>query len=239
MCLTMVETVPTIPAGDSGPTREHLLEAAGTVFAEVGFRAATVRAICQQAGANVAAVNYHFGDKEALYAAVLKESCRVALEKFPPDAGLPPDAPAEQRLRAFVQAFLQRIFSGGPSARHGQLMAREMIEPTAALDGIVRDEIHPMSVRLSEIIRALLGASANEETVRRCSMSVVSQILFYHHCRPVVNRLFPELTFNPEEIDRLADHITRFSLAALHHFSSENDDERRGNPNFDSQGDHD
>src|ERR1700749_925116 len=92
-------------------TREHLLEAAGEVFAEVGFRAATVRQICQRAGANIAAVNYHFGDKEELYRALLKDSYRAAIAKYPPDFGLPPRATPEQRLRAFVYSFLLRIFS--------------------------------------------------------------------------------------------------------------------------------
>ena len=48
-------------------TKERLMEVAGQVFAEKGFRDATVREICQRAGANLAAVNYHFGDKERLY----------------------------------------------------------------------------------------------------------------------------------------------------------------------------
>src|SRR5882672_9983302 len=90
-------------------TRQHLLEAAGEVFAEVGFRAATVREICQRAGANIAAVNYHFGDKEQLYAAVLKESFRSAIEKYPANFGLPAKATPEQRLRAFIHSFLCRI----------------------------------------------------------------------------------------------------------------------------------
>ena len=47
-------------------TRERLLEAAGEVFAERGFREATVRGICKRANANNAAVNYHFGEKEEL-----------------------------------------------------------------------------------------------------------------------------------------------------------------------------
>ena len=43
-------------------TRDKLIEAAGHVFAERGYRAATIRDICRRAGANVAAVNYTFGD---------------------------------------------------------------------------------------------------------------------------------------------------------------------------------
>ena len=64
-------------------TRQRLLEAAGQVFAEQGFRAATVRDICQRAGANIAAVNYHFGDKEALYREVITDSARQALARYP------------------------------------------------------------------------------------------------------------------------------------------------------------
>src|SRR5579871_2525553 len=55
-------------------TREKIIEAAGAVFAEVGFNNATVREICSRAGANIAAVNYYFRDKLGLYTEVLKSS---------------------------------------------------------------------------------------------------------------------------------------------------------------------
>jgi AcrR family transcriptional regulator len=212
-------SVPTDSAAAHGATREQLLEAAAEVFARVGFRSATVREICQTAGANIAAVNYHFGDKERLYVAVLKESFQRSIEKYPADFGLPPKATPEQRLHAFVRSFLLRIFSMGPEARHGKLMAREMVEPTGALDGLIEETIRPMSKILFSIMADLLGPKAHPETVRLCGMSVVSQVLFYHHCRPVVTRVFPDITFDAARIEILADHITQFSLAAIRQMS--------------------
>lgn len=212
MSLNLHETG-VVPAPDQ--TREQLIEAAAEVFARAGFRAATVREICQKAGANIAAVNYHFGDKETLYAEVLSHALQRARQKYPPDLGLGPKSTPEERLHAFVHSFLLRIFDDGPHAHHAKLMAREMVEPTTALDRLVREEIGPMSRTLMEIVRSLLGRAASDAQVRRCGMSVVSQVLFYHHCRPVVTRLFPDMKFKPKEIGDLALHITRFSLAAL------------------------
>jgi TetR/AcrR family transcriptional regulator, regulator of cefoperazone and chloramphenicol sensitivity len=195
-------------------TRQQLIEAASEVFAEVGFRAATVREICQRAGANVAAVNYHFGDKAQLYRAALQETFKTSKQKYPPSFGLSDKATGEQRLKAFVHSFLLRIFSQGPESRHGKMMAREMIEPSGALDVIVQEEIMPMKDELMSIIKEL-GPRLSEKKIRLCGISVVSQVLFYHHCRPVVSRVFPNLTFDKKEIEELADHITTFSLAAI------------------------
>ena len=82
--------------GRKARTRERLLEAAGDVFAERGYRLARVVDICARAGANVAAVNSHFGGKAALYAEVWRRAFEEALRVYPPDGGLPPDAPAEE-----------------------------------------------------------------------------------------------------------------------------------------------
>ena len=51
----------------SEETRQKLIESAGQIFAEVGYNAATVRQITDRAGANIASINYHFGDKLQLY----------------------------------------------------------------------------------------------------------------------------------------------------------------------------
>src|SRR3954451_22867648 len=118
-------------------TRQRLLEVAGEVFAEQGFKNATVRDICKRADANVAAVNYHFGDKEGLYNATLQHWIGEAVEQFPMLMGVPESAPPEDRLRGFIRGTLSRMLHAGAAGWHGQLMAREMVEPTAALDGMI------------------------------------------------------------------------------------------------------
>jgi len=54
--------------------RTRILNVAGPIFAEKGFQATTIREICGQANVNVAAVNYHFGDKERLYTEAVKRA---------------------------------------------------------------------------------------------------------------------------------------------------------------------
>jgi AcrR family transcriptional regulator len=196
----------------SPETRDRLLEAAGEAFAEHGFRAATVRDICDRAGANVAAVNYYFGDKEKLYEEVLRFAHRRGAEKFP-TTGTPGASPEEQ-LSQYIHAFLRRILDTGRPTWPGRLMAREMVEPTAALDRIVSESIGPQSKELEQIVRSLLG-KADESAVQYIMLSIVGQCVFYRHCEPVIIRLMPGWTAGPAEIERLADHVTRFSLAAI------------------------
>jgi AcrR family transcriptional regulator len=55
-------------------TRERLIRAATRLFAENGYRGASVRDICNLAGANPGAVSYHFGGKRQLYRSVLRQA---------------------------------------------------------------------------------------------------------------------------------------------------------------------
>src|SRR5262245_12146367 len=146
------------PAGNGDAlsccTRTRLLEAAGEVFAERGFRDATVREICTRAGANIAAVNYYFRGKEGLYAQVVDyaQSCMRQAYPLHIDSG----APAEDRLVQFIRAFLWRVLDDARPAWHTKLMSREMVEPTAALDRVVANTIRPTFLALSQILAELL-----------------------------------------------------------------------------------
>jgi AcrR family transcriptional regulator len=208
-------THPVKGSANQAETRQALLEAAGGVFAEHGYRDTTVRLICQRAGANVAAVNYHFGDKLNLYLEVLRRAHAQSLGKYPPDMGIEATASAEERLRAFVRSFLFRIFDTGPTAWMGKLMAMEMVNPSAAFKTLVEERFRPMAELLHGIVSELLGPGARPEQVRLCGFSIMSQCVFHVHCRSVVEELYPGQRFRLKDVERLADHIIRFSRAGL------------------------
>lgn len=196
-------------------TRERLLAAAGPIFARRGYREATVREICQRAEVNAAAIHYHFGDKLELYSETLTRCMREGLQRYPPTAGLGPGATAEERLFRFVHSFLLRILGDGNPDWQGQLLAREMMEPTEALDRLVEELVRPLFKQLCALVAELLGERAQPAQVILCARSVVSQCVFYHHSRPVLQRLSPAEVLGEEQLLRLARHITDFSLGAL------------------------
>jgi hypothetical protein len=90
-----------------------------------------------------------------------------------------------------------------------------MADPTAALEAIVRESIRPMNVELEGMIRELLGPVAEPLTVRLSVGSVMGQCLLYKHCKPVINKLYPEQKFEPAAIAEIAQHIAEFSLCAI------------------------
>jgi len=199
-------------AARSAETRRRLLEAAVEVFAEEGFRKATLHEIARRADANIASTGYHFGNKEGLYAAVFEYAERQTANSHPPaqnDDGLP-----EERLRRHVTSFLSRLLDPNRPAWFARLLAREMIDPTPALDRLVRNRMRANHQQLSAILRDLLGEDATDEAVRLCALSVIAQCTFYRNSAPIISRLYPDLV-PTEEIEHLADHVTRFSLAAI------------------------
>lgn len=197
---------------DPDPTRERLILAAEEEFAEVGFGRATVQAISTRAGANIAAVNYHFGGKERLYRAVL-ERAREALER---DFPLPPEqGEAVQRLHGFISTMLNRLLSSGPHAWMARVWAQELVNPSPLMDVVVPTMIAPAHLRLRGIISDLTGRDIDDRLVWRLTASVVGQCLFYRIAQPVIVRLGRPVPSSPEDIALLAEHITRFSLAGI------------------------
>ncbi len=199
---------------DTDNTRERIAVAAGEIFAERGFDGTKVRDICQRAGANVAAVNYYFGDKQRLYVEAVCQAHRWRMEQFP----LPPwkeGTSPETKLFDFIKTFIRRVRSGPDGTWHSKLMMREMANPTAACAELVQSSIRPQFEILLQILRELMPSDASPEEFRLTAFSIVGQCLFYHFADPVIRNLLSAEEYRSLDIKALSRHITDFSLASI------------------------
>jgi TetR/AcrR family transcriptional regulator, regulator of cefoperazone and chloramphenicol sensitivity len=207
-------------------TKQRLLESACEVFSEQGFRNSTVRDICKRADANIAAINYHFGDKERLYLAAIGHAHAASLEAFP--AEIATNLTPRERLHLFVDALMHRLLHPGRSSWHAKLMAKEMVDPTPMLDDHVKLMIRPQYQVVESIIRGYLGPKAEPAAMRLAASSLVGQCLFYHLARNVIIRVLPEQKYGPEDINHLVAHIVNFTHLALSQMAKEADGGRAG-----------
>jgi AcrR family transcriptional regulator len=204
------------------PTREKLLEIAGPIFADRGYQATTIREICARAEANVAAINYHFGDKLGLYTEVLQQSVRAAqliAVKNTLDQNMPP----EEILRTLIRARLRSINGKDLPDWHSRLLAHELAQPTPALRQLIDKVTQPICKRLLELIGEMIGFPPNDDNTRLCAISVVGQVFAYVLPGPLLTEIWPGLKMTPEQVERVADHITDFSLSYLQDFRSKHD----------------
>jgi AcrR family transcriptional regulator len=193
-------------------TRDRLLNAAAELFAAHGFSKVTVRDICTQARANVAAVNYHFGGKTGLYQEVLHVAIRTMQGTTEEMRRAGDGRPPEEQLDACIHVFLARVATGDNWIH--RLMLQEMSDPTPSLDLIVEQVLRPRLAYVSSVIAALIGCPLDDPRVIRCLMSVQSQMLALMK-NPVADRLHPTAPLTAQSIEATASHISRFSIAGI------------------------
>lgn len=216
---------------DGIKSSEKLLETASAVFAEKGYRQTTIAEICRRAGCNVASINYHFRSKDDLYAAVWRKAFDESLKVYPLDGGLPADAPAEEKLYSLINSSLHRILDEGRLGRSGQILLREMTERNEKLEPFIRGALEPLHLHTQQVIRTLLGPKASQEDVNLCELSVMHQCIAFSFAK-ARKKLPPFLRkLGADEIDKLAGHITQFSLAGIrsvrNHAENKKDDQIR------------
>ena len=201
-------------SSDLDTKRERIVDAAGELFAERGFDGTTVRDICEAANANVAAVNYYFGDKQRLYVEAVVRAHRWRMERVKLPEWTSETAP-EQKLADFVKTFIRRVRSGPGDTWHTRLIMREIGNPSAACAELVQSSIRPQFEILLSILDELVPDETDTEKLRLTAFSIVGQCLFYHFADPVIRNLLSNDEYKALEIDKLASHITQFSLPTI------------------------
>lgn len=198
-------------------TKWRILCAARNAFAEHGPANARIRDICERAQANVAAVNYHFGNKDKLYVAVLRDYLLRKLERHPHDTDVTSDSPPRERLRVFIRSLLAQFLNDDDavSEKLGRLLTQEFIDPSSEYSSsLLEEQILPLHRLLLQILREMLPHASDRE-VARCALNIVGQCL--HSCLAPKALRFqaPELALAPANLDAVTSFILDFSLGGI------------------------
>jgi AcrR family transcriptional regulator len=211
-------------------TKEKILLTAGPMFAQSGYQAVTVRDICDQAGVNLASVNYYFGDKEHLYIEAVKLARESQNSQHPSYVPRMTGDPA-QHLREFVRILLNRLGVAGQTSWQVQLLVREFMNPGEACRLMVESYFRPYFEMLLRIIEAIVGRPLPPDERLRIGFSIIGQCLFYRVSRPIISMFVSAEQFEQNfQIDVLAEHITNFSLNAIRSGSLENSEPKGETP---------
>jgi AcrR family transcriptional regulator len=193
----------------SEETKRKLIDAAGQVFSEVGYETATVRQITDRAEANVAAVNYYFGDKRELYRTVLQSvTSRLVVQLRESCTGSTP----EVRLTQFVRAILiAKSLDDQPWAP--LLMAREVTELSEQQVGFIVEAVRPLHLLAEQIVRDLSTGGDSGQIHLAASLLVALCVN-----RPKQQRLDLLLASDfpfANDLEASAEQIARFALAGI------------------------
>ena len=173
----------------------------------------TIRAICRDARANVAAVNYHFRDKMGLYPEVLESAFAVLRDTTDRAIRAGEGQSAEEKLRAYIRVHSEAILAtSGPSAIQ-QLIHREMQEPTVGLNSLVDRTLKPRFEYLFKVIGEMLDLPPHDVRVTLSATSIHGLVLMFRP-NPMAERFgaLLKLKYTPEQI---TEHLLAFSLAAV------------------------
>ncbi len=196
-------------------TREALLDAAETLFAERGYAAVGIREISAEAQANIASISYHFGSKRDLYLATVRRAMEQSGDSWGELEQAPASRPAAVRqLVRFLRGFLARLVESRELSSCGRLMLREAVSPSEALDAVIEHFVRPQQEMLQRAV-SVIAPRLTPGDVKNCVRSVLAQLLHYLIFPAFLARQEGEDVFRPERLLEIADHVARFSLKGL------------------------
>jgi AcrR family transcriptional regulator len=152
-------------------TRTRILDAAEALFMQHGFEGTSMRQLTSRAGVNLAAVNYHFGSKDALIQAVFRRrldpmnTARIAeLAKLEAGGSLSP----ETIIRAFVGPSLRLVEDAKGGGRNfTRLLGRTYTEPSKTLRALIGQMYAPTMERYKTALERALPQMPKDELVWR------------------------------------------------------------------------
>lgn len=216
MSRTTRETSPGVLA------KGRILHAAGRIFADKGFRCATVREICNAAEVNIASVNYYFGDKKNLYEQTLLLAREIGALNFPTPNFSALSKP-EDRLQSIILLLLNRLVGNHAEPWPVKILMSEILDPSPAAKPLIDGYIEPFLKMVFQTVKQMVGDSVCDACVHQLSFSVISQCVWYRFAGDVNRMVIPERQYVENfSVNNLAKQIFDFSLAGIRAAQEEN-----------------
>lgn len=214
----MLQKAKNSPDHKNDLTRERILDEAETLFANNGYHAVSIREITRAAQCNLAAVNYHFGNKQNLYLEVfrarwLPRASRLFrnFRKSLKDNG---NSSPNSVVESLARAFLEGPMSDDERMRHHKLIFGEFAQPTQAFELVADQVLKPLFTSLMADLKAVMPDTTGDKQMALNAFSILAMVLYFNLARPLIARFidgYGEVDFK----DCLVDHIVKFSLNGI------------------------
>jgi len=202
-----------VPLEDETDPRRRLLLAAMQVFAHQGYERATTREICQLAGANVAAIHYHFGDKAGLY----RETIRFPIAEWAATTTRfeNPSLSLRDGLVAFFHAQLEPLLTDEVFDPFCALIAREMADPSGVLGHTLAESIEPHHRALEQMLRRHIGSARVDADIELLAMALVGMATHFTMARQVVDAVRPRLLHPRSNVERAIARLADWGVVLV------------------------
>jgi len=199
-------------------TKERLLDEAEGLFAKKGYDAVSVREITNAASCNLAAVNYHFGNKKNLYLEVFRARwiprARRLHESFRKSLDAEETASPKAVARALAEAFLVGPMSDEERFSHHQLMIRELGQSTKAFELVADEVMRPFFKRLAGTLQPAMPEGLGKDGLMLNVLSMFAMVLYFNFAREVVTRVTGR-EYTKAFKAQLVEHVAEFSLSGF------------------------
>lgn len=200
---------------DGKETRQRIIECAGKLIAQHGYAKTTSKAICQLAGVNMAAVNYHFGSRDGLYLAVMEEVHAYLMNLDELNRIAHSNISSRDKLERFFDFYVTTAYA--QRNWHVTAWAREILNPPNFIDQVISRNALPKLAVVAGIFSEYTGLSKDDMRLYTCLLSTMAPfaLLFLARNNSIdYDRLLP-ISYPLEDV---VTQLKRYAFAGLDAF---------------------
>lgn len=196
---------------DSERTRARIIETAGELFADKGFKAVTVREIAQKADTHLSALNYHFKAKDSLYREVVLEACKTLAWSNEDIKSLLTQNPSEA-LKYIIRVSIDSYYDQGTSKWQTAIISRECWQPSDVFSDIIDNYFRNHAGLMAEVISKITDKPVNSNRIMFAVFSLIGQLDTFGMYAKLIDEIAPDLNNRLKQNNNLENLLYRLVL---------------------------